>query len=209
MADRTRRAAGRKNDPEGLRRRLVDAAYAAFTTRGYRATSVHDLKRETGATGGALSHHFPAKKDLALAVLQDRVAAIVEETWMRPVVTAATAGAGILAVFDAIAGELEAQGSVSGCPLNNLALELAGEDEDFRHAIDAVFLQWRDAIAEKIRADQAAAGADTSVDPEAFAILVVATYSGAMAMAKASQSAAPLRTCAEQLTKLMRDWRVA
>ena len=208
MADQAQRATGRKNDPEGLRRRLVAAAYAAFTTRGYRATSVHDLKRETGATGGALAHHFPTKKDLALAVLQDQVAEIVEETWMRPVLAAATAGEGIRAVFTAIAAGLEAQGSVSGCPLNNLALELARDDADFRRVIDAIFLRWRDAIADKIRADQRA-GATTTIDPEAFATFVVATYSGAMAMAKASQSAAPLRTCAEQLTRLMRDWRVA
>lgn len=202
------RRSGRKNDPEGLRRRLVDAAYEAFTTRGYRATSVHDLKRETGATGGALAHHFPAKKDLGLAVLEERVAAIVEETWMNPVVTAATAGTGILAVFDAIATALEAQGSVSGCPLNNLALELAGEDDDFRHAIDDVFLRWRDAIAEKLRSQQGA-GAAATVDPEAFATFVIAAYSGAMAMAKARQSAEPLRTCAAQLERVMSDWRVA
>jgi hypothetical protein len=111
-------------------------------------------------------------------------------------------------VFTAIAAGLEAQGSVSGCPLNNLALELARDDADFRRVIDAIFLRWRDAIADKIRADQRA-GATTTIDPEAFATFVVATYSGAMAMAKASQSAAPLRTCAEQLTRLMRDWRVA
>jgi AcrR family transcriptional regulator len=208
MADQAQRATGRKNDPEGLRRRLVAAAYAAFTTRGYRATSVHDLKRETGATGGALAHHFPTKKHLALAVLQDQVAEIVEETWMRPVLAAATAGEGIRAVFAGIATGLEAQGSVSGCPLNNLALELARDDADFRRVIDAIFLRWRDAIADKIRADQRA-GAATTIDPEAFATFVVATYSGAMAMAKASQSAAPLRTCADQLTRLMRDWRVA
>jgi len=208
MADQAQRATGRKNDPEGLRRRLVAAAYAAFTTRGYRATSVRDVKRETGATGGALAHHFPTKKHLALAVLQDQVAEIVEETWMRPVLAAATAGEGIRAVFTAIAAGLEAQGSVSGCPLNNLALELARDDADFRRVIDAIFLRWRDAIADKIRADQRA-GATTTIDPEAFATFVVATYSGAMAMAKASQSAAPLRTCADQLTRLMRDWRVA
>jgi AcrR family transcriptional regulator len=207
MADQVQRATGRKNDPEGLRRRLVEAAYAAFTTRGYRATSVHDLKRETGATGGALAHHFPTKKDLALAVLQDQVAEIVEETWMRPVLIAATAGEGIRAVFAGIAAELEAQGSVSGCPLNNLALELARDDQDFRRVIDAIFLRWRDAIADKIRADHRA-GAAATIDPDAFATFVVATYSGAMAMAKASQSAAPLRTCAEQITRLMRDWRV-
>lgn len=208
MARQARRVAGRKNDPEGLRRRLVEAAYEAFTTRGYRATSVHDLKRDTGATGGALAHHFPAKKDLGLAVLEERVAAIVEETWMTPVVTAKTAGAGILAVFDAIATALEAQGSVSGCPLNNLALELAGEDDDFRRAIDGVFRRWRDAIADKLRADRDA-GAAATVDPQDFATFVIAAYSGAMAMAKARQSAEPLRTCAAQLARVMQDWQVA
>jgi hypothetical protein len=127
---------------------------------------------------------------------------------MRPVLAAATAGEGIRAVFAGIAAELEAQGSVSGCPLNNLALELAGEDDDFRRAIDGIFLRWRDALAEKLRADQRA-GAAVAVDPEAFATFVVAAYSGAMAMAKASQSAEPLRTCAAQLTRVMQDWRVA
>ena len=202
MTDQAARASGRKNDPEGLRRRLVEAAYSAFTTRGYRATSVHELKHETGATGGALAHHFPTKKDLGLAVLQDRVADIVEETWIRPIRTATTASEGIEAVFAAIIAELEQQGSVSGCPLNNLALELAWHDADFRRQIDAIFGRWRDAIADKIRADQRA-GIASAVDPDAVATFVVATYSGAMAMAKASQSAAPLKTCVEQLARIM------
>jgi hypothetical protein len=36
-----------------------------------------------------------------------------------------------------------------------------------------------------------------------LATLIVASYSGAMAMAKASQSAEPLRACAVQLETLM------
>jgi AcrR family transcriptional regulator len=193
----------RTNDPDGLRCRLVDAAYEAFATRGYHATSVHDLKRATGATGGALAHHFPTKKDLAVAVLQDRIADAVEETWIRPVLSARTAADGIQTVFARIAEELDRQGSVSGCPLNNLALELSRHDEDFRRLIDAVFVRWRGAIAEKIRADQSA-GRLQGLDAEAFATFVVASYSGAMAMAKAAQDAQALRTCAAELSRVMR-----
>jgi AcrR family transcriptional regulator len=198
---------GRINDPEGLRRRLVDAAYAAFSTQGYHFTALHDLKREAGATGGALSHHFPTKKDLGLAVLRDRVADIVEETWIRPVLSAPSAAAGIQAVFARIIAELELQGSVSGCPLNNLAIELSRHDADFRTLIDAIFVRWRNAVADKIRADPSAGGL-AGLDPDAFATFVVAAYSGAMAMAKAGQSTAPLKVCAAQLAKILREGRV-
>jgi AcrR family transcriptional regulator len=208
MAKREASSHRRINDPDGLRQRLVDAAYAAFTTRGYHSTALHDVKREAGVTGGALAHHFPTKKDLGLAVLQNRVTDAVEETWIRPVLSAATAAEGIRAVFAGIVAELERQGAVSGCPLNNLALELSREDADFRVSFETIFLRWRNAIADRLRADQRA-GALHGLDPEAFATLVVATYSGAMAMAKASQSAAPLKVCAEQLAEIIRERRVS
>ncbi|MCB8822340.1 TetR/AcrR family transcriptional regulator [Microvirga rosea] len=200
MTKRTER--NRINDPEGLRQRVLDAAYGAFCTRGYNATSVHDLKREAGATGGAFSHHYPTKKELGLAVLETRVADAVEETWIAPVRSAATAASGIAAVFEAIAQELDEQGTVSGCPLNNLALELSRQDDDFRQAIEAIFGRWRSAIADRIRADQDA-GHPAPPDAEATATFVVAAYSGAMAMAKASQSAEPLRTCARLLGPML------
>ena len=194
----------RTNDPEGLRQRLVDAAYAAFTTRGYHSTALHELKREAGVTGGALSHHFPTKKALGLAVIQDRVAEAVELTWITPVKNAAMTADAIQAVFASIISELERKGTVSGCPLNNLALELARQDKDFQAAIEAIFIRWRTAIADKLQAEQRA-GSIRDVDAEAMAMLIVATYSGAMAMAKACQSAAPLASCAKQLTSIIRN----
>lgn len=194
----------RTNDPEGLRQRLVDAAYIAFSTRGYHSTGLHELKREAGVTGGALSHHFPTKKALGLAVIQDRVAEAVELTWITPVKLATTTSDGIQAVFASIISELERKGTVSGCPLNNLALELSRQDKDFQAAIEAIFMRWRTAIADKLRADLRGATIH-DFDSEAMATLVVATYSGAMAMAKACQSVAPLATCAKQLTSIIQN----
>jgi hypothetical protein len=39
------------NDPQALRRRVLDAAAEAFQARGYHATSTHDVMRAAGVTG--------------------------------------------------------------------------------------------------------------------------------------------------------------
>jgi AcrR family transcriptional regulator len=180
----------RKNDPEGLRRRVLDAAARLFQSAGYHATGMHEVMREAGVTGGALHHHFPTKKALGLAVIRERVAEAVAETWIAPVDAAPSGAAGVLGVFAAIAGELEANGRVQGCPLGNLALELSLADTDFATAVDDVFTSWRAALAARL-------------GDEGLATFVVATYSGAMALAKAAQDPAPLRTCAARLARLL------
>jgi AcrR family transcriptional regulator len=192
----------RANDPEAMRRRVLDAAAAAFQSRGYHATSTHDLMRAAGVTGGALHHHFPSKKALAVAVIRERVARAVEQTWIEPVRSARSAMEGILGVFEQVAKGLNDRDVVQGCPLGNLAIELSLADPDFRRAIEEIFEQWRRAIAQKLRADQAA-GRLPDLDSDAFATFVVATYSGAIALAKAKQAADPLKSCARQLAAIV------
>lgn len=186
----------RTNDPEGLRQRVLDVAADAFQARGYQATSMHEVMREAGVTGGALYHHFPTKKALGLAVIRERVAREVAETWIAPVRAAPTAAQGIALTFRSIVAGLEERGRVAGCPLGNLALELSLADPEFRTAVEEVFESWRAAIAERL-------GAEGARHPHATATLVVASYSGAMTMAKAAQNPAPLTECAQLLAELM------
>ncbi|MDX8482600.1 TetR/AcrR family transcriptional regulator [Mesorhizobium sp. VK24D] len=191
----------RTNDPEGMRRRVLDVAEDSFQAHGYHASSLGDLMAAAGITGGALHHHFPTKKALALAVIEERVAAAVEETWIAPMRAAPSAREGVRSVFEAVATELEQQGFVRGCPLNNLAHELSLADPDFRSALADIFAGWRQTLADKIRADQLAGG-EAGTDPERFAALTVAAYSGAMSMAKAAQDASILRQCLEGLERV-------
>lgn len=194
----------RSNDPEGVRKRIIDTAFSAFTTRGYGATSVHDLKAAAGVTGGAFSHHFPTKKELGLAVLQGNVADAVNQTWIKPVLEAKTTSAGIAAIFTGISERLDEQRTVSGCPLGNLAGELAGQDRDMREASLTVLEQWRGALAHKIRADQQN-GLCKHLDADAAANFIIACYWGAMAIARASQSSSALKACCEELMIYLDD----
>ncbi|TIM95441.1 MAG: TetR/AcrR family transcriptional regulator, partial [Mesorhizobium sp.] len=111
---------------------------------------------------------------------------------------AGSAREGVRSVFEAVAAELEQQGFVRGCPLNNLAHELSLADPDFRTALAGIFSAWRQAIADKVRADQQA-GREQDTDPQRFAALAVASYSGAMSMAKTMQDSAVLRDCLNAL----------
>ena len=196
----------RSNDPVGMRNRVLDAAAAAFQSNGYGATSIHDLIRETGVTGGALHHHFPTKKSLALAVIDERVAADVASTWIDRVAEAPTAASGIIAVFERVADALDDQGSVGGCPLGNMASELALGDQDFRGAMAGHYAAWRAAIAGKIETDIAAgAAAYAGDDASGFADVVIALFTGALTVGKAEQSTGALRAAARQL----RGWMAA
>ena len=195
----------RTNDPVGLRNRLLDAAATAFQSAGYGATSIHDLIRTTGVTGGALHHHFPTKKSLALAVIDERVAAEVAATWIERVAGAETAARGIVAVFDNVATALEAQGSVGGCPLGNLASELARDDNDLRNALAGRYADWRQAIVARIEEDRDSGRAAYAGDPAGFADVVIALFTGALTIGKTDQSTAALRGAERQL----RVWMAA
>jgi AcrR family transcriptional regulator len=193
----------RKNDPQGLRARILDVAAELFQVRGYFSTSMQDLMQAAKVSGGALHYHFASKKALGLAVILERVAPTVRETWIDPVRTAASLPAAISRVFAGIAASIEAKARVAGCPLNNLALELALTDPEFRDAVDAVFGEWRAALRDRIGKTPGGARLHRSRRADA-AMFIISTYSGAMTQAKTSQSAAPLRSAAEELTRWVR-----
>jgi AcrR family transcriptional regulator len=194
----------RTNDPQAMRAKMLDAAARAFQSGGYGATSMHDLQHAAKVSGGALHHHFPTKKDLALAVIAERVAPEVFATWINTVRRAPTAAEGISAVFEARIAELDSKGRVLGCPLNNLAVELSLADDDFRGAIAGEYELWRTAIAERLSADLAKGEAQFAKDdPAGFAAFVIAIFSGAMSVSKAEQSSAALSMSLRYLKKMM------
>ena len=132
------------------------------------------------------------------------MAAAVRQTWIEPIRLASSLPKGIAGVFAVIQSGIEKRGSVSGCPLNNLAVELSLTDPDFRHAINFIFDEWQAALAQRIGDTSGGKRLDQGKRMEAAAF-IVSVYSGAMTLAKASQSAAPLRGAATVLSRWLRE----
>jgi AcrR family transcriptional regulator len=198
MAAKNKAGSGRKNDPEGVRSRFLDVAADLFQNQGYCASGMQLIFEQAGATAGAFYHHFESKKDLALAVIEERVAAEVENTWMKPVREASTTLEGVTKAFKSIAAQLEERHAVRGCPLNNLTLELAFADSDFQTGLARIFDRWQQEIEVKLKRDMEA-GALARSKAAPLAAYIIAVYSGAMALCKVQQSAAPLLLCLTEL----------
>lgn len=201
MAKATR-SARRSYDPQATRQRILSVAADEFQKRGYHATSMHEIMQRAGVPGGSMYYHFPTKKSLGLAVIREAVNESIEETWIAPVRSARSTKAGVLNVFETVADQIERDGrGVTGCPLNNLTIELSLADRDFQAALRDVFDSWTGAIAERLRRDireQKLRG----IDPKETSLAIVASFSGAMALAKAAQDAAPIRACARKIVDL-------
>jgi AcrR family transcriptional regulator len=192
----------RKNDPAAMRSRVLDAAFDLFQRQGYNGTSMLEIAAAAAVTGGAMHHHFPTKKALGLAVIDEKVRGAVESTWLAPVRDAPSATKAIFGIFKSLARQLDDKGSVLGCPVNNLTLELASADVEFRSALKSLFDEWRSTVAAGLLSDLKNEVA-TAKEATAKADLVIAAYSGAMAMAKVEQSGKPLKRCVAELERLM------
>lgn len=194
----------RRNDPQGLRVRILDSATRLFQERGYHATGMRDVMRDTGVSSGALHHHFPTKDALALAVITDRVAPIVREAWIDPVRCGPSLSKAVARVFTDIIHGIEQRGAVAGCPLNNLAMELSFGSPQLRAPLAAIFQEWQTVLADRI--GETPGGARLGQRKRAAAAeFIIAAYSGAMNLAKTTQSASPLRTAASQLSVWLRE----
>jgi len=197
----------RRNDPEGLRNRVLDVAADLFQSRGYHATGMREVVSATDTSSGALHHHFPTKESLGVAVIAHRVAPAVRETWIEPIRRAESLQSGIRKVFRNVIGGIDRRGAVRGCPLNNLAMELAYSDPLFRDALQSIFTEWQAALEVRI-ADTPGGGRLGRARRAAAATFIIASYSGAMNLAKATQSAAPLRVAVRTLSEWLREQQV-
>jgi AcrR family transcriptional regulator len=75
--DDTARRAGRL--PRTARRRqLLDAALAVFTAQGYHAAAMDDIAEKAGVSKPVLYQHFPGKRDLYLALLDESAESLLD-----------------------------------------------------------------------------------------------------------------------------------
>ncbi|HFC05556.1 MAG TPA: TetR/AcrR family transcriptional regulator, partial [Rhizobiales bacterium] len=114
-----------KRNPDKTRRRILDAAFAQMYKQGYQAMRIDTILADTGLTKGAFYHHFPSKKALGEAVIDEVLAGMIEQMWVRSLEDYVDPVVGIKAVLQRIPAMMGQQFAELGCPLNNLAQEMS------------------------------------------------------------------------------------
>jgi AcrR family transcriptional regulator len=161
------------------REKLISAARQLLHERGYEATSPRAIQERAGAGQGSFYHHFPGKKALALAALEQ----VREELIHAASSQLAPPGAPMHRVLRYLEQERE---GLRGCRLGRLAQEASVlEDPDLRRCVAGYFDALERLLA--LTLDEAvAAGEIPALDSAALARTLAGTVQGGYVLARAS-----------------------
>jgi AcrR family transcriptional regulator len=202
MAKRT--AKPRKREPGITRERLLTAAFDEIYRRGFQAASLDTILARAGVTKGALYHHFPDKRALGFAVVDNLVRDLLLERWLgvldQQPGDAVTAIQGMLKERTVRLTDHEVE---LGCPLNNLAQEMSPVDERFRRRVSATYDRWIQGFSRVLKTGQLEGSVRRDLTPHQVATFLVAAIEGSFGLAKSARSEAMLRSNLEVLSRLL------
>ncbi len=165
------------------RDRLVEAAAALFFRRGYRETRVQDILDEAGVVRSNFYYHFSGKRELALEVVSHWTRRYDEELIL-PALEERSGDVwpALLRLFRRAAAFQDRDAGLLGCPLGQLASDLAQTDEAVRTLLNDYFDGVEAGIRKRLELEP---GPERGADfPAQAAALVVATLEGGLLLSR-------------------------
>ena len=181
-----------KRNGGSARDRIVAASASLFHSKGYTATGLDEILAAAQATKGSFHHHFGSKKEIALAVINEVISEQFVRRMIAPVVEAPKPLEAIRRVIRTLRTQTPTGDLLTGCPINNLASELALQNPKLQKALSELLERWQICWAEALRKESALEKRTGFKEPRQLSMYLVAAIEGAQAMAKAQQSRAPL-----------------
>jgi len=195
--------------PDLTRQKLLEAAFGEIHRNGFQAASITQILADTGLTKGALYHHFPDKKALGLAVVEEVIRPRLAAMMFAPLADTRQPLAALQVLLAGKAAEEDPMVVTLGCPLNNLMQEMSPVDEGFRLQLNGVFADWVSVVAAALMRGKTAGEVRSDVDPAATAFFIVSALEGCVGMSKNTQSVAAYRSCLAQLGRYLDTLRVS
>jgi TetR/AcrR family transcriptional regulator, transcriptional repressor for nem operon len=184
-ANQTERRSPKLRDAKRTRTRLLQAAFREVHRSGFQSASVDTILAATGVTKGALYHHFDSKEALGHAIVDEIIAKLVSDRWLRPL----RSDGQPIDILIRIVRRIPARPADvrESCPLLNLAQEMSPLDEEFRKRLERLFLAWQEGVATLLRKGQSQGTVRRELNPDETASFLVAMVEGYASLAKNAQ----------------------
>jgi AcrR family transcriptional regulator len=166
--------------------------------QGVAGTTLDEVKAAAEVSGSQLYHYFPDKDELVQAVIDYQADTIV--TNQRHANLSSIKG--LRAWRNMVVAAVKSTQAKGGCPLGSLGGQLAESDPEARALVATGFEQWATAISDGLRPLHANGQLPSDIDPDEFAVTLLATLQGGLLLAQMQQSARPLETAIDTLLAL-------
>ena len=188
--------------------KILREAQRLIHTNGFRTTSVDAIAKAAGVKKANVFYYFPNKEALGLELL-DRMATNLIDRVLAPYF--ATDRHPTEQIRDNIQGirtNLEAFNCQGGCPLGNMALEMADVDEAFRTRLTHFFEAWESVIEGVLKRGLETGVYRETMDPRATASFIVSALEGAILLAKTKRDPEVLAHAESHLMHLLEGYQV-
>ncbi|GAB3805011.1 TetR/AcrR family transcriptional regulator [Micromonospora zhanjiangensis] len=170
--------------PMDSRQLLVDTMSQLMWERGYADTSPRDVRERSGVGQGSMYHHFPTKKDLALAALERNVADLL------PAASELDGPGAPMARIEAYL--MRPRDALKGCKVGRMTQDPQVREDPallapVARAFTQVHLRWAKVLREAVAAGELRA----DLDPERLAHTLMAVLQGGYVLAIAQQDPGP------------------
>ena len=113
---------------KNARERLLDTTFEEIYINGYAATAIDTILKKAGVPKGSLYHHFGSKKNLVLAMIQERLFPKMDSFFIFKKVDNSVYKS-LNLILQQIAKNRQL--ITYGCPMYRLIVELSAIDKDF------------------------------------------------------------------------------
>lgn len=203
----TRHRPRKTRDPGRTRERLLQAAFREVHRYGFQSAGIDTILAATNVTKGALYYHFENKEALGYAIIEEVVAEMTRDRWVRPLERSRDKDPidALIEVVKAIPhGPRDVKG---GCPLVNLTQEMSQLDEQFRKRLASIFHAWQEGIAATLRRGQSQGTVRRDLVPEETASFLIALVEGYEVLAKNAQDAKVWKMAIRNIAGWLRSLR--
>ena len=187
------------------RDRIVEAATVLFQLKGYHATGLNEILRESNAPKGSLYYYFPdGKEQLALEAV-NLTKVFVEKTIKERLAEIQDPVESIKNSIEEMADLIYTQkdekialSSTKKVSVNLIALETAATSETLRKACESAFNAWQNAYTQKL-----IDGGFSREKAETLGLVIQSMIEGAIIMSLTKKSDAPFIEIAKQIPILL------
>ena len=168
------------NKKQPSREKLLDITFEEVYIHGYTATSVDTILKTAGIPKGSMYHHFKGKKELVLAMVEERLFPKMELFFDFEPQEGKS-------VTDVLRGTFAAMAKnklliTYGCPLYRLMVELSGVDETFDALLSARVRQMEENLAFLLQKGIESGEFHKTLDTKAFASYIQESTWGVLSL---------------------------
>jgi len=184
-------------DAMDSRQLLVDTMRELMWERGYADTSPREVRRRSGVGQGSMYHHFPTKRDLALAALERNI------TDLLPATTELDGPGTPMARIEAYL--MRPRDALKGCKIGRMTQDpQVREDPALLAPVAQAFAQVHGNWVKVLREAVAAGELREGLDPERLANTLMAVLQGGYVLAIAQQDPSPFDDARAGVLDLLR-----